>query len=135
MKLEEFLARESGSVLDAIRAAWCEPTAAPGAPGAGAGKPHGQCAVTALLVQDLLGGTLMRADMGDGTSHYWNLIPAMGEVDLTREQYDADRPIPRGAEVPRARLLVGERAAAARTPERYEILRNRFFAAYGPYGR
>ena len=34
----------------------------------------GQCAVTALIVQDLFGGELLRACIAGG-SHYWNLLP------------------------------------------------------------
>lgn len=105
--------------------AWDEQTAAPNTPRAGHGKPHGQCAVTALLVHDELGGAILRCEMPDGSSHYWNRIIAVGEVDLTREQYDHDAPIPRGVEVPRERLTQGERAAAARTVERYELLKKR----------
>src|SRR5437762_79497 len=33
----------------------------------------GQCAVTALVVQDLLGGVIVRAKV-DGESHYWNVL-------------------------------------------------------------
>lgn len=46
---------------------------------------RGQCAVTALVVQDYLGGELMRAEV-EGVSHYWNLIDGV-EVDLTRDQF------------------------------------------------
>lgn len=51
------------------------------------GRPSstGQCAVTALLVQDLFGGELARTVV-DGDSHYFNLIDG-AEVDLTRDQF------------------------------------------------
>lgn len=53
---------------------------------------RGQCAVTALIVQDLFGGELLLADVqnGDGSRqghHYWNRLPGGLEVDLTREQF------------------------------------------------
>lgn len=45
----------------------------------------GQCAVTALVVQDGYGGKLKRG-LANGVSHYWNEIN--GEViDLTRAQF------------------------------------------------
>jgi hypothetical protein len=46
----------------------------------------GQCAVTALIVQELLGGDLLRCSVRR-TSHYWNLLPSGGELDLTRYQF------------------------------------------------
>lgn len=57
--------------------------------------------------------------------HDWNLIPGIGEIDLTREQFPANYALPRGVEVQRSRLLEGERAIAARTPERYALLKKR----------
>ena len=46
----------------------------------------GQCAVTALLIQVLLGGTLMRGMVGE-TSHYWNAFPNGSMLDLTVGQF------------------------------------------------
>lgn len=50
----------------------------------------GQCAVTALLVQEYLGGGILRAPTLDG-SHYWNLVDTR-EVDLTADQFDNSIP-------------------------------------------
>lgn len=82
----------------------------------------GHCAVTALVIQDLFGGDIIRAVIPGLGSHYWNRIAGMGEVDLTREQFARDLDIPRGAVVDRSYLLEGERAIAARTAERYAAL-------------
>lgn len=109
------------NIFERIRKAWGPDTAY----GTYQGGPWGQCAVTALVVQDLFGGDLLRAVIPGHGSCYWNRIPGMGEVDLTREQYGDDVPIPRGVVVPRSRLLEGERAAEARTLERYLLLRER----------
>lgn len=46
----------------------------------------GQCAVTALVIQDFFGGDLLRSEVG-GVSHYWNRLPDGSEVDLTRDQF------------------------------------------------
>jgi len=101
----------------AVREAWSRATAAPGQwdpalPAAG------QCAVTALVVQDLLGGDLLRATIA-GRSHYWNRV-AGADVDLTREQFrsfDLDGPPER-----RDRAYV---LSFADTAARYALLRAR----------
>lgn len=111
-------------LFDRIRESWGRDTSSPGTLGEG---PCGQCAVTALVVQDECGGELLRAEIPDLGSHYWNLLPGGVEVDLTRGQYPPDLPIPRGLVVGRVRLLDGDRAAKARTVERYEVLRARVF--------
>lgn len=54
---------------------------------------HGQCAVTALAVQELLGGDLLRADV-HGVSHYWNRLHSGQELDLTRSQFPSFAPGP-----------------------------------------
>lgn len=113
--------------FEAIKKAWSKDTAASTTP-PDAPSVVGQCAVTALLVQDWYGGDILRAvirrfneecECVGQESHYWNRIPGMGEVDLTREQYPGDLQIPRGEVVPRKRLTDGERAVAARTAKRY----------------
>ena len=49
-----------------------------------------QCAVVALAVQDMCGGTILRAPMSDGDGHYYNAIN--GEhVDMDPEQIAEDR--------------------------------------------
>ncbi len=77
----------------AIRASWslqtCDPTDVPlWTP---ADPSRGQCAVTALVVHDLLGGELLEAevDHADGSPqgfHYWNRFAGV-DVDLTRCQF------------------------------------------------
>ena len=77
----------------AIRASWsvesCDPTDVeewtPDNPS------RGQCAVTALVVHDLLGGQLLEAEVRnhDGSPqgfHYWNRLAGV-DVDLTRSQF------------------------------------------------
>jgi hypothetical protein len=46
--------------------------------------------VTALVVQDFLGGELLRG-LVCGESHYWNRLPDGTELDLTSEQFDTYR--------------------------------------------
>lgn len=77
----------------------------------------GQCAVTALVVQDHSGGDLLRAIV-NGESHYWNRLPDGTEVDLTRAQFDL--PLTMGEVIVRDREYV---LSNADTVERYETLR------------
>jgi hypothetical protein len=67
---------------------------------------RGQCAVTALVVQDFLGGELLLAEVlnADGSRqglHYWNRLPGGVEVDLTREQFTATEIVQEPRVVPR----------------------------------
>ncbi len=50
-------------------------------------KPYiGQCAVTALVVNDLLGGDIMKVKV-NGESHYYNVVDG-DIIDYTRKQYE-----------------------------------------------
>ena len=51
----------------------------------------GQCAVTALVVQDYLGGKLVRIPVSNIVgmlSHYYNELPDAKEIDLSKSQFD-----------------------------------------------
>jgi hypothetical protein len=75
----------------------------------------GQCAVTALVVQEYLGGDLIRATVGP-VSHYWNRLPD-AEIDLTRDQFVRFLP-------GETRIQPREDALANKeTHRRYELLR------------
>ena len=77
-------------IQQALQTAWCRATSAD--PAWSPERPSlGQCAVTALVVQDYLGGILMRAEVADG-SHYWNRLPDGTELDLTSDQFDEFTP-------------------------------------------
>lgn len=78
----------------AIRSSWCIWTADPvDQPIWSLSNPAwGQCASTALIVQDMLGGQLLIAEVQhrDGTRqgvHFSNRLADGTEVDLTREQF------------------------------------------------
>ena len=51
----------------------------------------GQCAITALIVNDYFGGKIMRC-MSSSGSHYYNIIDDK-VVDLTVEQFLGERPL------------------------------------------
>lgn len=48
---------------------------------------YGQCAITAMLVYDMFGGSIHRIRVNGGGTHYFNKIDGH-YVDLTREQFD-----------------------------------------------
>ena len=48
---------------------------------------YGQCAITAMLVHDMFGGTIHRIRVDGGGTHYFNKINGQ-YVDLTSEQFD-----------------------------------------------
>jgi len=53
-----------------------------------------QCAVTALVVQDYLGGRILKRKMTNDQYHYLNLLPNDTELDLTADQFDWIKPQP-----------------------------------------
>ncbi|RJT75651.1 hypothetical protein D6T63_17695 [Arthrobacter cheniae] len=87
---------------------------------------HGQCGPTALVVQDLLGGDLLIADVTGGTEHdevhYWNRFAGGVEIDLTREQFEPHRII--GEPLVVVRPKEGPRAYG----QEYRLLRTRVTA-------
>jgi hypothetical protein len=94
--------------------------------------PRGQCGVTALVVQDLLGGDLVRAEVHVAAErvdfHWWNRLPGGVEVDLTREQFGPEEILT--AVVALARPTTPMK----RGREEYETLRRRVFEALGRDG-
>lgn len=79
---------------------------------------RGQCAVSALVIQDEMGGDLVRAVV-EGVSHYWNRLPNGSEVDVTRGQFEHWCPVG---------LTVRDRGYVLSSPDtaaRYSLLRRR----------
>lgn len=91
----------------------------------------GQCAVTALLVNDYFGGEIVWAEAklpdGRSVSHYFNKINEK-EVDLTRCQFPEGTCILQGVEKKKEYASTREyvlRAPGSTTKERYEILKQK----------
>jgi hypothetical protein len=105
-------------VIGSIQRAWCRGTSFWPETWAPANPAHGQCAVTALVVQDLIGGDIWRGRV-EFLPHYWNHVDGQS-IDLTLCQF------PRGSrrfpDVPvnRDRLL-----ADPSTLIRYQLLKSR----------
>ena len=96
----------------------------------GSGQPsRGQCGTTALVIQDLLGGDLMVADVEcegrvEGV-HYWNVTPGGVELDLTRDQFTSAESL-----VNRRRVTGGRNSSSA-GEQPFQLLRERVTAALG----
>ena len=75
----------------AIREAWSLDTADEDDGWTPENPSRGQCDITALVVQDVLGGDLLGADVYlDGErieGHMWNRLASGIEIDLTRDQF------------------------------------------------
>jgi hypothetical protein len=91
------------------------------------GNPaRGQCGVTALVLNDLLGGDLVLGEVhvaGERTGiHYWNRFGTDLEVDLTRDQFRPDESVVGGQVVARPD------GPPRRCREEYELMRARVLA-------
>jgi len=52
---------------------------------------RGQCAVTALVIQDYLGGEILKCTVvTDNDKHFFNVLDNGDEIDFTREQYESN---------------------------------------------
>lgn len=105
------------SLAASLTCAWSRQTSADPERWAPDNPAWGQCAVTALVVQDEVGGELLRTTV-DGLSHYWNRLPDGSEVDLTREQF------PKGAK--HSQVVTKDREYVLSFPDtarRYQLLR------------
>jgi hypothetical protein len=82
-----------------------------------------QCGMTALVVQDILGGDLVLAEVHVAGAkvghHYWNRLPDGSDVDLTGDQF-----LP-GEQVVGGTVVVRPPDAPRRHRDQYELLRSR----------
>jgi hypothetical protein len=83
--------------------------------------------MTALVVQDVLGGDLILGEVQvEGVkvgNHYWNRLADGTEVDLTAEQFGPDELVVGGS------VVIRPPDAPRRHREQYEILRARVMRA------
>ncbi|GAB3834697.1 hypothetical protein ACFPIJ_10785 [Dactylosporangium cerinum] len=91
---------------------------------------RGQCGPTSLVLCEILGGDLVRADVHHTGvrigGHYWNRLPTGLDIDLTRCQFDADEVVGVGWVV-----APPEGMRPGRCVEQWELLRYRVFTALG----
>jgi hypothetical protein len=106
------------ALRDALSKAWSSQTSMDPGNWNSHNPAWGQCAVTALLVQEFFGGELLRTTI-EGISHYWNVLPNGEEVDLTRHQFGPSVHLDKDPEF-RERTYVLSFPA---TKQRYALLR------------
>ncbi|NNJ03157.1 hypothetical protein HHX38_03235 [Streptomyces sp. PKU-MA01144] len=89
-----------------------------------------QCGVTALVLNDLLGGELIRGEVHVGGErvdyHWWNRLGRGIEVDLTREQFGPEEIVTGGVVIPRPPVTEPHRLR-----QEYELLRDRVLDKLG----
>lgn len=81
-----------------------------------------QCAVTALLLQDILWWGIL---FNKTYNHYRNLLLDWTELDLTKDQFDSEVILHCDEVKDRDELLFSKSAIKAKTKERYELLKKR----------
>lgn len=119
-----------GDVEQAVREAWGADTCDP-ADGWHPDNPaRGQCGVTALVVQDLLGGHLVLGEVHVNEQkagyHYWNRFGSGIDVDLTREQFHSEEVVVGG------RIVERPPGSPRRCREQYERLSDRVMSRLSP---
>ncbi|MFF9342605.1 MULTISPECIES: hypothetical protein [unclassified Streptomyces] len=113
----------------AVRDSWSAETCTPESRSrwTGDNPARDQCGVTAMVVNDLLGGELLRGEVHvDGVRvdyHWWNRLGAGVEIDLTREQFGPGETVTAGTVVPRPPFAEWRRLHAEYTLLRERVLR------------
>jgi hypothetical protein len=126
MRLSAVKENQLSSIFNKI---WSAETSASPSDWTAENPSWGQCAVTALLVQDILGGEIVwaEAELADGRkiSHYKNLVDGR-EIDFTNQQFPPETTIPVG--VPKTKTYSSTRdyvLSYEPTRKRYELLKSR----------
>lgn len=126
---------------DAIRKSWSKETSSDTVNWSDDNSAWGQCAVTALIVNDYLGGEIVWAEAklpdGKGISHYFNHIEEK-EVDLTRRQFPEGTVISSGVEKKKQYASTRDYILSfPATQQRYEVLKERVdeYFAWSGVGR
>jgi hypothetical protein len=81
----------------------------------------GQCAVTALILQDKFGGEIV---YNKKNNHFWNKLPSGEFLDLTRAQFRNSK-ITVDLYVDRSEILESKEAKLYRTKVRYNLLKKK----------
>lgn len=103
--------------IEVIKDSWSNETTYPGSNWTKENPALGQCAITALVINDFMGGKIMRCIVENG-SHYYNLIE--GKIfDLTASQFNVKIDYSTCEERTREYLLSNKN-----TKERYLLLLN-----------
>jgi hypothetical protein len=120
---------ELGELESLLAKSWCRESSSDPDGWSEENPAWGQCAVTAAIVDDYLGGEIVwaKAALPDGgkVSHYFNLIAGQ-EYDLTRKQFPDGTVVPPG--IPKTNGFNSTREyvlSYEATLKRYELLKEK----------
>jgi hypothetical protein len=82
----------------------------------------GQCAVTALVIQEFYGGEIA---FNKRRNHFFNHLPSGQIIDLTRKQFKNVNNLKADCFVNRTEILESEAAKSVQTKNRYKVLKRR----------
>lgn len=116
-------------IVNALQSSWGADTAYDPTGWSDTNRARGQCVVSSLIVQDYLGGDLLRYSVDEGDlheTHYVNKLTSGVVIDTTASQYKQPvtmriKPI----QLDGFKSIREKRLADTDTRERYEILKNR----------
>ena len=77
-------------IISAVQESWSSYTAFNSEDWSESNPARGQCVVSSMVIQDILGGTLQKVKVyydGQKESHYRNILPDGSLLDITRSQY------------------------------------------------
>jgi len=84
-------------------------------------KEIGQCAVTALILQEYFGGQILYCSDLD---HYWNILPDNNELDMTFSQFTNNENKSVTDIISREKILSSENEITYQTRKRYYLLKS-----------
>ena len=119
----------SEALLNALAASWDQETSYCPAEWSTENPARGQCVVSSLLIQHLLGGELTRVKTqyhGQPETHYFNVLPSGAVLDSTRSQYPADAVLtPHPVDLKAFDSVREKLLSDPDTKNRYELLKER----------
>ena len=109
-------------LINALRKCWAKSTSFNPKKWTKNNPAYGQCAVTAVVVQDFFGGKLIRCSVygEERVSHYYNGLPDDKRIDLTRGQFKEGTRFSKPQYRERSQVL-----SYATTAKKYALLKKR----------
>lgn len=110
---------EINIVFEALQSCWIKETSKQPEKWTKTNPSLGQCAITSVIVKEMFGGIIIRGEMKNGQTHYWNIV-GNDIVDLTRDQYKHELSFERISLVNEDKILSNEDTA-----KRLDILKKK----------
>jgi hypothetical protein len=121
---------EFKKIANAFKKSWCKETATFGnveKRWSAKNPPHGQCMVTACVVNDFFSGRLVYDRINH---HYWNEFPDGTWQDFTREQFKYEVNFVVAKYKTKEDVLTDEYALRHNARRKYELLKQKFEQNY-----